>query len=128
MEGVARVRWSKERLVAAEPTRPNPIGAEPEDLRLMEAALEGIPEPLVLDHPEYIEGWVGVAGRRYLPNLRNGMYSIQSQLDLHGLGREAARRAVVDATVAGRQRLVGVPAVPPHIALALGRQVAQAGR
>ena len=103
MEGVERVRWGKERLAAPDPARPNRAGAEPEDLRLMEAVMEGIPEPLVLDHPEYIEGWVGVAGMRYLPNLRNGMYSIQGQLDLHGLGREEARREV-EAFVLGACR------------------------
>ncbi len=49
---------------------------------------------MVLDHPEYIEGWIGVAGKRFLPNLRNGLYSIQGQIDLHGLGKAEARRNV----------------------------------
>jgi DNA-nicking Smr family endonuclease len=105
MEGVERVQWSSERLSAPDPAPPKRTDAESEGLRLMEAAMEGIPEPLVLDHPEYIEGWVGVAGMRYLPNLRNGMYSIQSQLDLHGLGREEARRAVEEFVLrASRER------------------------
>ena len=59
----------------------------------MQAAVEGDQAPSLLDHPEYIEGWVGVAGRRFLPNLRSGMYSIQGQIDLHGLGREEAKAA-----------------------------------
>lgn len=60
----------------------------------MQAALDGDPGLNVLDHPEYIEGWVGVAGRRLLPNLRSGTYSIQGQIDLHGLGRNEARATV----------------------------------
>jgi DNA-nicking Smr family endonuclease len=48
----------------------------------------------ILDHPEYIEGWVGVAGKRLLPNLRNGLYSIQGQIDLHGLNQAEAQIAV----------------------------------
>ena len=62
----------------------------------MQAAVEGIPEMVVLDHPEYIEGWIGVAGKRFLPDLRNGLYSIQGQIDLHGLSRDEARRSVED--------------------------------
>ena len=37
----------------------------------------------IIDHPEYIEGWVGTEGKRFLPKLRNGLYSIQGQIDLH---------------------------------------------
>jgi DNA-nicking Smr family endonuclease len=73
--------------------------SESEDLRLMEAAVEGIPAMMVLDHPEYIEGWIGVAGKRFLPNLRNGLYSIQGQIDLHGLSQEEARLRVEEFIV-----------------------------
>ena len=60
----------------------------------MEAAVNGDPALEVPDHPEYIEGWVGVAGLKFLPNLRNGLYSIQAQIDLHGLSRDQARATV----------------------------------
>jgi DNA-nicking Smr family endonuclease len=60
----------------------------------MEEAVNGTPDLPVEDHPEYIEGWVGVAGKRFLPNLRNGLYSIQGQVDLHGLSREEAHQVV----------------------------------
>ena len=62
----------------------------------MEEAIEGEMSPMVQEHPEYIEGWVGVAGKRYLPNLRTGLYSIQEQLDLHGYNRIEARIVVED--------------------------------
>lgn len=48
------------------------------------------------NHPEYIEGWVGTTGKRFLPNLRNGIYSIQGQIDLHGYSRVEAEIAVED--------------------------------
>ena len=60
----------------------------------MEAAINGDPALSLPDHPEYIEGWIGVSGKRFLPGLRNGLYSIQEQIDLHGLSREEARCAV----------------------------------
>ena len=94
MEGIARASWRHERVVGREPAAPPAPDPQLEDLRLMQDALEGRPAPEVLDHPEYIEGWIGVAGKRYLPHLRNGVYSIQGQLDLHGLTRDEARQAV----------------------------------
>ena len=60
----------------------------------MEAAISGDPVLEVQDHPEYIEGWTSPGGRKYLPKLRCGFYSIQGQIDLHGLSREEARAAV----------------------------------
>lgn len=71
---------------------------EAEELRMMQEAAEesSIPVP---EHPEYIEGWIGVAGLRYISGLRNGTYSIQGQLDLHGLTRPEARAAVEEFIV-----------------------------
>jgi len=59
----------------------------------MEEAVRGGPTE-ISNHPEYIEAWVDLRGRRYLPALRVGSYSIQDCLDLHGLSREEARIAV----------------------------------
>ena len=67
-----------------------------EDRKLMQAAMDESIPISVVNHPEYIEGWIGVAGRRFLHNLRNGLYSIQGQIDLHGLARDEARQAVED--------------------------------
>jgi DNA-nicking Smr family endonuclease len=94
MAGVQRVDWRHERVPSPAPTPPEHPGTELEDRRLMEEAVNGHPALPVDAHPEYIEGWVGVAGRRFLPNLRNGNYSIQGQVDLHGLSQEEARMAV----------------------------------
>jgi DNA-nicking Smr family endonuclease len=95
MNGVQRTDWrrsphhsSKQAAVAA--------GSDPdiEARKLMEAAVDQNAPMVILDHPEYIEGWIGVAGKRFLPKLRNGFYSIQGQIDLHGLGREEAQKEV----------------------------------
>ena len=96
MREVARAPWSGEHreVAPAAPSVLAPSGSE--DLRLMQAAVDGIPALEPGDHPEYIEGWIGVDGRRLLPGLRAGLYSIQGQLDLHGLDREEARAAVED--------------------------------
>jgi DNA-nicking Smr family endonuclease len=59
-------------------------------------AVEGDFPISIPEHPEYIEGWVGIAGKRLLPNLRDGLYSIQGQIDLHGLNRAEAQIAVED--------------------------------
>ncbi len=94
MDGVRRAEWRHEPLASAPPVPPEPADPEIEHRRMMEDAINGIPANPVTDHPEYIEGWVGVAGKRFLPNLRNGLYSIQGQIDLHGLSREQARITV----------------------------------
>jgi DNA-nicking Smr family endonuclease len=60
----------------------------------MQAAIAGGSLPSMLDHPEYIEGWVDLAGKRFLPHLRSGLYSIQGQIDLHGLSQIEARNLV----------------------------------
>ncbi len=92
MEGVLRPHFK----VPVRQPLPPPVlkDAEAENQRLMESALAGDPALRVSEHPEYIEGWVGVSAKKYLPGLRSGMYSIQGQIDLHGLSRDEARRAV----------------------------------
>ncbi len=99
-EQVKRVAWRHN--PPNTPTVPPPAqtsNSESEERRMMEAAAKGIPSMTVLDHPEYIEGWVGVAGKRFLPSLRNGLYSIQGQIDLHGLTRDEARTRVEEFIV-----------------------------
>jgi DNA-nicking Smr family endonuclease len=96
MREVARAPWSGEHREVAPAVPSAPPPSESEDLRLMQAAVDGIPRLEPGDHPEYIEGWIGLDGRRLLPGLRAGTYSIQGQLDLHGLDREEAHAAVED--------------------------------
>jgi DNA-nicking Smr family endonuclease len=95
MGGVERVAWRRSPHASAKPFQPpqnEDAGAE--DLRLMQAAADKNAPMEILDHPEYIEGWIGVSGKRFIPRLRNGFYSIQGQIDLHGLSREEAQKEV----------------------------------
>jgi DNA-nicking Smr family endonuclease len=97
MEGVDRVSWLRDPAPTSVAPAPHISGeSELEDVRLLQEAVDGKSEPAILDHPEYIEGWVGIAGRRFLANLRSGVYSIQGFIDLHGLSRIEARSAVED--------------------------------
>lgn len=96
MDGVARISSRDD--PSAPPLRAlrasssaNPASA---DMRLMQEATSEDADFPIPEHPEYIEGWVGIAGRRFLPNLRNGVYSIQGFVDLHGMSRVEAREAV----------------------------------
>jgi DNA-nicking Smr family endonuclease len=100
MGAVQRAAWRHSPHHASKPV-PVPVADDPdiEAKRLMQAALEGEYPMEILDHPEYIEGWIGVAGKRFLPKLRNGFYSIQGQLDLHGLSREEAQKEVEEYIV-----------------------------
>jgi len=96
MKGVHRASWRHD----PHPTSKSPAvihgDADLEARRLMLLAVDGGFPVAIPDHPEYIEGWVGVAGKRFLPNLRNGIYSIQGQIDLHGYSRAEAETAVED--------------------------------
>jgi DNA-nicking Smr family endonuclease len=95
MEGVERKHWRRDPApTVSRPAASAPVDIEAEDERLFQEAIANDAVPPILNHPEYIEGWVGVAGQRFLPNLRNGVYSIQSSIDLHGLSRIEARQAV----------------------------------
>jgi DNA-nicking Smr family endonuclease len=95
-EGVNRASWRHISSPSSPPAPPELKDPEDEARKLMEAAVNGDPALSVPDHPEYIEGWIGISGKRFLPGLRNGLYSIQEQIDLHGFSREEARWAVED--------------------------------
>jgi DNA-nicking Smr family endonuclease len=96
MEGVHRVAWKHDLHPSSRAVKLATSDPEAEERRLMQQALDEDSPIAIPDHPEYIEGWVGVAGKRLLPRLRNGMYSIQGQIDLHGLNRPEAQSAVED--------------------------------
>lgn len=104
MAGVVRVHWHPDPAHSAlDPPKTVFADAEAEDARLFREATRTDLLPPILDHPEYIEGWVGVAGQRYLPDLRSSVYSIQGAIDLHGLSRVEAREAV-EAFIVGMSR------------------------
>jgi len=96
MNDVDRASWRHNPHPSPQPTPVAPPDPEFEERRLMQTALADENSVPVLDHPEYIEGWVGVTGRKFLPMLRNGLYSIQGQIDLHGFNRIEAQIAVED--------------------------------
>jgi DNA-nicking Smr family endonuclease len=95
MDGVQRANWRRLPHPSSKPAAIT-VGDDPdtEARKLMEAALEENSPMEILDHPEYVEGWIGMTGKRFLPKLRNGFYSIQGQIDLHGLSREEAQKEV----------------------------------
>jgi DNA-nicking Smr family endonuclease len=99
MDGVRRASWRHDPHPSSKPAPVLSGGPDTEGHRLMQQALEGDAPMPIPDHPEYIEGWLGVAGKRFLPKLRNGLYSIQGQIDLHGLSRAEAQIAVEDYIV-----------------------------
>lgn len=55
------------------------------------------------DSDEFIEGSIASLDRRVLRRLRNGEYSIQGTLDLHGLTRAEAKEALVRFIEASRR-------------------------
>jgi DNA-nicking Smr family endonuclease len=96
MDGVDPASWKHQPHPSSPPAPKPPIASDSDDQRLMKEALENDKPVPILDHPEYIEGWIGVAGKRFLPLLRNGLYSIQGQIDLHGYNRVEAQIVVED--------------------------------
>lgn len=94
MGEVKRSQWRHQVADSPLPQHKPQATQEAKEQEMMKAALAGDPALVVTEHPEYIEGWVGIDGKRYITNLRNGLYSIQGYLDLHGLTREEARQAV----------------------------------
>ena len=99
MDGVQRSDWPHPPHPSPTPPAMPPVVPEADGSRLMQAAIEEDAPLPVLDHPEYIEGWVGPTGKKLLSNLRNGLYSIQGQIDLHGFNRIEAQIAVEDYIV-----------------------------
>ena len=96
MDGIDRASWRHKPHPSSPPDPKAAKNSSSDEHRLMQAAFEDDGPVPVLDHPEYIEGWIGVAGKRFLPRLRNGLYSIQGQIDLHGYNRVEAQIVVED--------------------------------
>ncbi len=94
MQGVQSASWRHNPHPTSKPARTVTKDPDLEARRLMMEAVQGKFPISIPDHPEYIEGWIGVAGKRFLPNLRNGIYSIQGQIDLHGYSLNEAETAV----------------------------------
>lgn len=63
---------------------------EPEEERLLSDFLEGRSEFEWSYHPDYQEGGQEQKNRPLIKKLRRGGFSVQAELDLHGLNREQA--------------------------------------
>lgn len=94
MHTVNRAAWRHDPHFSVKTPQIRITDAEAENRKLMQEAMDEEVPLAIPDHPEYIEGWIGVAGQRLLPNLRNGLYSIQGQMDLHGMNQAEAQMAV----------------------------------
>jgi DNA-nicking Smr family endonuclease len=54
------------------------------------------------DADEFIEGWVAGLDHKIVVKLRRGEFAVQGHLDLHGMKRDAAKRAVEEFIRASR--------------------------
>lgn len=99
MQDVKRMDWPHAPHPSPPPEAILANHRDADDRKMMQDAIDGGAPFPIPDHPEYIEGWIGAAGKRLLPNLRNGLYSIQGQIDLHGFNRVEAQIAVEDYIV-----------------------------
>jgi len=96
----------------AEPPAPSPA-SEPfwhpdlEALKALEALVSGEAPFDLSDSDEFIEGRVPGLDRAILRRLRRGDFSVQGHIDLHGMTRDEAKRAVDEflkkARVAGKR-------------------------
>ncbi len=89
MEGVRKLQPAKRRLrreFRASIPDPDPDPASEQSEYLKTQPME------IHHHPDYIEGGVGSWDRRLLRRLRRGDFSIQENLDLHGLTQTEARQ------------------------------------
>jgi DNA-nicking Smr family endonuclease len=102
MEGVRRLppgaRAAPPRPAPARP--PPPRDEDAETLARLADLCAGVGPFEISDTDEYIEGAAPGIDRRLVRRLRNGEFSVQAHLDLHGMTREEARVAV-DRFVAG---------------------------
>jgi DNA-nicking Smr family endonuclease len=99
MNTIERVAWKNNRHPSIKLPQVPERDREAENRRLMQKAMSDEVPIDIPDHPEYIEGWIGATGKQYLPNLRNGLYSIQGQIDLHGMNQAEAQTAVEEYIV-----------------------------
>ncbi|HOC47001.1 MAG: Smr/MutS family protein [Syntrophorhabdaceae bacterium] len=80
-----RVRRKKERSVTPDPARVS------EEDRLLQSVLADSNTINVTNLPEYMEGYADGVSPLVMEKLRNGEFSVQQVVDLHGLSIESAR-------------------------------------
>jgi len=89
MRGVKRIASDKMR-VPGSPKGAQGVPPLPGHDREMEEALKEERVPNVINLPEYMEGYVDDLNPLVMEKLRNGEFSVQKVLDLHGLGADDA--------------------------------------
>jgi DNA-nicking Smr family endonuclease len=96
MEGVTPLGWSATPLSLPRPFElPRRADDESEALEALSQFVAGRGEMDPFATGEGVEGAPGLDGRRYLPRLKRGDFSVQEHLDLHGFDRHDAREALV---------------------------------
>lgn len=102
---VEPVRKGANRVALKPPRRPvaRIVDDEEEALFELQELVAGRAPFDLVDSDEYIEGSIASLDRRVLRRLRNGEYSIQGTLDLHGLTRVEAKEALVRFVEASRR-------------------------
>lgn len=105
MEGVEPLGWSETPLKLPPPFEV-PVWAdeESEALEELRAFVAGRGEMDPFATGEGVEGAASRSGRRFLPRLRNGDFSVQDHLDLHGFDLEDAKELLDDFLKRSRQR------------------------
>lgn len=97
MRDVNPLGWSTTPSCPARPLEiPDTLESEDEGLRLLQEFVSGKGRWDLTVSGEYVEGTPHPEGRRWVGGLRNGRFSVQAQLDLHGLGLAEARKAFED--------------------------------
>jgi DNA-nicking Smr family endonuclease len=92
MRDVRPLGWSATPLSLPAPVPPGKRGGEEaESLRALSDFLAGRGEMDPFATGEGVEGASSREGRRYLPRLKRGDFSVQGHLDLHGYGLDDAR-------------------------------------
>lgn len=92
MEGVEPLGWSETPLPPTHPIEiPERSSDETEALSRLQALVEGRGEVDPFLTGEAIEGAASPRGRFHLGKLKNGEYSVQAHLDLHGMGLSEAK-------------------------------------
>lgn len=90
MKDVKKINWTKSKILKKSPKKDISLIKKHEDIK-MEQLLNENEEINVINLPEYMEGYKEDINPIIMEKLRNGEFSIQKTLDLHGYGKEEAR-------------------------------------
>lgn len=105
MEGVEPLGWSETPVKLPPPFEvPTWADGESEALDELRAFVAGSGEIDPFASGEGVEGARSTTGRRFLPRLKNGDFSVQDQLDLHGFVLDDAKELLEQFLKRARQR------------------------